>query len=121
MKKLVVLSMCFVMGVSTLAFAGNDLTRTGGSSFGQSVVQFFAPLSAAALSVASSTTNMTNYILYKVTAGASGTCYMRVSPASAKTGTQVLIPASTTHTFAKNVDAKFVNFSGCTSGYLQLQ
>ena len=119
MKKICI-AMCFML-TSSVCFAGQDLTRTSGSLFNQAAVQFFAPIEAAALTVVSTTVDMTNYLLYKVTAGASGTCYMRVSPTSAKTGTQVLIPASTSHIFAKSVDAKFVNYSGCAAGFLQKQ
>jgi hypothetical protein len=100
-----------------------DLSRTPGSIFNQSPVQVFAPDGRLAYSqgVASTTYDLTKNLMYGIYSG-SGTCYTRQMATSANSGaTQVLMSNTTWHIRAKNNNTPFVNFSGCTAGYVQIQ
>jgi hypothetical protein len=109
--------------LASLAFAGGDLARTSGNFANQVPIQFFAPDGTAtqSLSVASKTVDLTGYIMYAIWS-ASGTCYDRLMPTSAK-GSYIAtpIPNTTWHIRAKNGATPFLNVSGCVGGYLKLQ
>lgn len=124
MKKMF-LAVVAILMLAISAFAGGDLARTNSSlQFGGTPIQFFAPEVTTALSVNSSTVDMSSYILYAVNPLSVATCYMRLMPASNSTKAnypQAQIPVSTWTIRAVNPAVKFVNFSGCTGGYLQKQ
>lgn len=88
-------------------------------------IQTFAPngTTTTALTVASTTVDLRNYILLSLESGSGTTCYVRHMPTSAKgTYAQTLIrTAGTFYIRAKNAATPFANFSGCTAGSYTLQ
>jgi hypothetical protein len=119
----IILALTMAIAFAGMALAGGDLQRTSGNFANQVPVQFFAPDGTAttALSVASVTVDLSNYILYGVYS-ASGTCLKRLMPTSAK-GAYVASPVPNTlwHIRAKNAATPFLNLSGCVGGFLQKQ
>ena len=122
------LCIIMVLAFSGLAFA-TDLARvpypiiSGPNS--PNAIQEFAPdgTSTTALTVASTTVNLGDYIRYQLESGSGTTCYVRQMPTSAKGayGRVLLRTAGTMYTRAKNLASPFVNFSGCTGGSYTLQ
>lgn len=126
MKKNAIIAVLFLLiGVCT-AWAGS-LQYTNPALYSAGTpIQFYAPdNSGQALTVAGTTVDLTNYVLYAVQAGASGTCYYR--PMTANTtaakvaSAQILVPASTVQIRGKNSTAPFMNVSGCVGGYFTKQ
>lgn len=90
---------------------------------GDRPVQTIAPdgTQTGTLAVTSSTVDMSNYVLYSIYS-ASGTCFFRLMPTSAKsTYVAAPIPNTTWVTFAKNPTTPFLNLSGCVNGRLLKQ
>ena len=88
-------------------------------------LQMFSPdgSKTQTLSVASSTVNLTNYIMYAIYS-ASGTCNKRLMPLSTSTKasyTAVPVPNTSWHIRGKNTATPFLNMSGCVGGFVQLQ
>ena len=115
-----------ILLVAATAFAASDLARTPSSlQYGGQAIQFFAPQTVTALTVNSTTVDLSSYIMFQVESGSGTTCYVRFMPASNSTMSsypQTLFrTAGTRATFAVNPSAKFVNFSGCTAGSYLVQ
>lgn len=128
MKHLRAVILCLAILLAAVAAFATDMQWTSQQYMhtpAQAPVQFFAPSTATALTAADMTVDLSNYILYGITAGGSGTCYYRTMTANTSAAraaaTQVLVPVSTVQVRAKNRATPFLNLSGCTSGYLQEQ
>lgn len=122
---------CFIVGlfailaIAAAAFAGGDLARTDGRFVNQAAIQTFAPdgTTTTTLTVASTTVDLSNYIMYGVESGSGTTCNIRLMPTSAKGAYKqtVLRTAGTHFLRAKNAATPFLNMSGCTAGSYTLQ
>jgi hypothetical protein len=88
-------------------------------------IQMFAPngTTTTTLTVASTTVNLANYIMFSVESGSGTTCNIRLMPTLAKGAyaQTVLRVAGTRFDRAKNSATPFLNMSGCTAGSYSLQ
>jgi hypothetical protein len=120
----------FIVALSLMATAAlaTDLARVPGSVFSSpsapNAIQMFSPdgTKTTTLTVASTTVNLSNYIMFELESGSGTTCNVR-SMATATKANQVTVfrVAGTRRTFAVNQNTPFVNFSGCTAGSYMIQ
>ena len=112
MRKLIIAAL--LMMAST-AFAGGFMPRDSDKV----KAPLFSPdgTTAALLTIASTTTDVTNSFMYSVI-GTAATCKMRLMPTSAKGAyVAITVPAASYLTYAVNPATPFLNLSGCTGGY----
>ena len=119
MKKLIIA----LLLASTAASA--ETTLVGGNV----PIQAFAPNGTLSqlLTIASTTIDMTGYAQYAVYAASGTTCFKRLMPTSTKPANPAtyvaspVLPVTTWIHRAKNPATPFVNMTGCTGGYVEIQ
>ena len=118
-----------VLALAVSAFA-TDLARVPATIFSppnSSAIQTFAPdgRTTTALTVAQTTANMSNYIMFEVETGSTTSCMIRLMPLAtsprANYVQRTFRIAGTIILRAVNVATPFVNMSGCTGGSYSMQ
>ena len=122
---LIIITLLALVGVS----CASDLARVPSNIISgpraPEAIQMFAPngTTTTALTVYSTTVDLSNYIMFSLESGSGTTCYVRYMPTSAKGSyaRTLLRTAGTFYIRAKNAATPFANFSGCTAGSYTLQ
>lgn len=118
MKRLVTVAL-FILVMVVPAY-GAETSLVGGDR----PIQTFAPngVLTQLLTVNSTTIDLSLYSMFGIYTPTSTTCYMRMMPTTAK-GAHVAatVPVTTWTLRAKNPATPFLNLSGCTAGYVQIQ
>lgn len=118
MKRIVTVVLFVLVAVGAVHAAETSLVG------GDRPIQTFAPngILTRLLTVNSTTIDLSLYSMFGVYTPAATTCFMRMMPTTAK-GAHVAatVPVTTWTIRAKNPATPYLNVSGCTAGYVQIQ